>query len=1383
MADLVNDQKKKTAGGDLRLGSTSNPPDALPSVEAPVPVDLPAKQSAPAIPIPVPPPDNQQASKVSSSPPSITVPPARQPSLAVHPDPAETAAIREAANDPLPGDAVPPPVETTFGSTDATFPVVRGTGEQYNRPQEMTAEQAASAYLQPDANKAVAAQQLERAISNEAINNLGPDDFIPYMINQPGLRNLIAESAQQRQSIFAQYANENKQNADYAAALTAQVEADRQAKNSSTSDGLEWVRTIIGQRDGVRQYNAPVQFNQQTKEYDMNLLGAILYPLGVIQNTVLGAALDGRQLIRQLGNVIPPQHRGFADRFMRQTPLFKKLGIAQWVLDGNKYDDGKSNIIEAIRGAQYSFSDDVGEGVGIGIQAGAFKTPKLPIVGEVGVNPSKLLGFAGDVFVGVKLDKVVKAAAKRLGIGARAVAPPTTSAPKRPQLPPSPQRAALPPARSPIQAPGGAVKQRPRQLPPASQQVVVLPPPRRAYTPQPRLPATAPRKLLMPSRVAELRTPLNATPKEKLQLLKPLVAKPVQDLRKDVAKFVDEVEQLFEQAGSVGKKYEFTAAPLDVKVYGVSTYLEKVLASKPEKLGQLLSKPKNPVVQLIKEQLQQLEWWRSATGKEFAQQLDDVLNTSPTKIEEALTKNGVDVEQLRQVIDDIVPPQDATDIISETLQQLPKVGDEVTDALNESLMTQQLREGIIAKADDVALQQGDTLDIGRREVDDELLPDVTPIADDVPAVPTSIVDDITEETAPVAASVDEIAPMPTTLEERLAKLAVNKSDYGSVTPQDLLTEFTQKEVDELIGSGIIDRTNAGGRHAITALDSDVGNIANYAVTSITKFFKPSQKASDSILRAIAANPDNLLDVSQLAKTTGLSKGDIWSNVFKLSRANKVDVNTLQEADSYTADAVRFGLEQNIGGPAFFVSKGEDFVAPTGQAAKAVTPSPPATVKAKAKPAAVEAPTPPNILPLKRISATKAYHGTRVQNLDLAAVDPVLGSARNELGTGIYTYGSKAKAAYPAKSDAAINLPDVPGREFGDGVIHELQLTGNVLDGKAQIPALKGMAFKAAGDSAELRAVIDNAYDVSIVGLLDDVSANATEEGALAFQRQFMQVLRANDVQHIRAGGITSTIDPAGIITQGVTAVKGATTDISPEVMLRNRLKMELDAVQQTGSQFMKATAADTLNRASAQAVDSAEQLAEAAQLKTYDAVKRSGLLDDVVPQSRDLSVTPPSQATSRADDVISRYVETAKRSSDDYITGLIEGRVPAKRGENFTALVRDVLDGHVDDPKLISLLEGKYVKLYDSVADKIYNESYSKLLPSSVKQVSTAIDDVMAEISTHPPDSVPPELQSKLDDLLDQIDDEAFDRKFSDALKSDAPPAKNTDNPSSPCDI
>jgi hypothetical protein len=723
-----------------------------------------------------------------------------------------------------------------------------------------------------------------------------------------------------------------------------------------------------------------------------------------------------------------------------------------------------------------------------------------------------------------------------------------------------------------------------------------------------------------------------------------------------------------------------------------------------------LSKPRNPVTQIIKEQLSNEDWWGTPLGTRFAGQVSELLQLP--KAMQSLEKAGVDVERLQQIVNDVVPTTDTQRVISELQQQLPQL-DEVTSAVNESLVAQELRKGVKQSQQDAIRQQSNTLDVGRNQLDDELLPEV----------------------------------------------------------------------------------------------------------------------------------------------------------------------------SYS-DTVRVEL------------------------------------------------------PLTPVKNSKAYHGTRVKDLSIESIDPIAGSARNELGSGVYTYGSKASAAMPAKADAAVNLPDLPGREFGDGVIHEVQLSGNVLDGKAQLPQLRQLADQFA--TPEIKAALDASGDNSVVGILDTVGANSSEEAALQFQQKLTQALRDNGVQHIKAGKITSTIDTRAVVTQSVTPAKGAAADISPEVMLRNRLKMEQDAVEQTGSQFLKSTVADTSVRVESQALDGASEAVEAAQLKTYDAVKRSGLLDDVVPQPAAPPVTtstpllgtkrytladvdnldnewtaltkrgttfrggkadgsvdrirlamrsylergtdgllsetfnngapdqswlgmlryqvdntmktgnksgietsqlwdmgwsmlrsfaneapakldevfskvgkamypykevaaernliaadwlkradsyygkPPvsaAQLTTKANNVISRYVETAKRSSDEYITALTEGRVPAKRGGDFTALVRDILDGYVDDPKLISLLEGKYVKLYDSVADKIYNESYSTLLPSSVKAVSTALDDTLAEIATHPPDKVPPELQSKLDELLDQIDDEAFDRKFDEALKSDTPPAKNVDNPSSPCEI
>lgn len=1173
--DIINDAKQQAAKGTRRLGAADKPPDitpgTLPTVQAPVPTSVQPPSAPPqSIPIAVPPPD---------APPAATP---RQPIQAVHLSKEEDAQLREemrrpiqavhltpaeelelvAANDPLPGDAYDPAVAAQQQEAAANAKYLarptfeRNAAVDYQRAQEGTLQDAANAFLLPGAlatNKRDASQQ---SAVDDYINRLRPEDYVPYIINQPELRNTIADSAPQRESIFKQYVDSNNR-VDYQQALSAaQLERDRRTPNSSTSDGLDWVRTIIGQRDGNRKYVAPITFNQQTQQYDTNLLGAVLYPLGVIQNTVIGGVLDARTIIRSTANLVPPQYRGFAERFLRQTPLVKQLSVAQWVLNDNKYDDGKSNIIEALRGAQYSFSDDAGEGVGIGIQAGATKTPKLPFVGEVPVNPSKLLGFAADVFVGAKVDKAVSAASKMLGIGKKTfpsvVRDATRKFDERFYQQPGKNRAALPPS-----AQGGALATRPAatpQLPPGVQRVTPVavkrqlprapletpvPVPRQLPPARPRNVAPAPRRILQPSRPR--------LPPAAQRIYPTPVATPTAAIKGGEKQLLAEVKQALSSPKQlVGTAYK--QASLPAKVEAVVQHLDEVPL---ETVVSTLRKADNLLVDVIRKTLAaDPQWWGTPIGVKLGRHLDELLDVAPAKVEPALEAAGVNVDDLKQVIADNVPTQDANAIISETLRDLPTEGTPLQTAVQRSQVARQLEAGIDDLKQQAVRTQDLTPDIGRKPIDESLLPDV-----DLPPLP-------------------QIEP----------------------------------------------------------------------------------------------------------------------------------------------------------------------------------------------------------LPMTAVSNLKAYHGSRVENLSVESIDPVLGSARNELGSGVYTYGNKAQAANPAKADVSANLPEIDGRAFGDGQLHQLELSGNVLDGKASLPQLRQLAEAVA--PPELQQALRNA-DPSVVNILDTASETLTEEGALRFQQQFTMALRDNGVQHIKAGNITSTIDTAGARTVGVTPVKGAGADISTEVMLRNRLKMETDAAEQTGSRFLQATKADTAVAAESQALDAAQDAVEAADLKTYEAIKQSKLLDDFVPVAKP-PIEKAADPAQRVADVVGKYVDNAQRSSDDYIAGIASGKVAPHKGEAFSELVRDILDGYVDDPALIAKLEGKYKKLYDQVADKIYDESYSTLLPKSVKPVATAIDDVMDEISKHPPDKVPPALQQKLDDLLDEIDDEAFDRKFA---QGDQDTIRDVDNPSSPCTI
>lgn len=66
-----------------------------------------------------------------------------------------------------------------------------------------------------------------------------------------------------------------------------------------------------------------------------------------------------------------------------------------------------------------------------------------------------------------------------------------------------------------------------------------------------------------------------------------------------------------------------------------------------------------------------------------------------------------------------------------------------------------------------------------------------------------------------------------------------------------------------------------------------------------------------------------------------------------------------------------------------------------------------------------------------INTGEYYHGSRVRGLNLQDIDPAIGSARHELGPGIYITDRRLEAETYAKAQPHTNLPGVPGREFNE----------------------------------------------------------------------------------------------------------------------------------------------------------------------------------------------------------------------------------------------------------------------------------------------------------------------------------------------------------------
>ena len=188
---------------------------------------------------------------------------------------------------------------------------------------------------------------------------------------------------------------------------------------SFTDNAMAWVGQILGiQQEGGRTYSTPVLFDREKGEWRGAPVAAIVYALGLPQNTAMGAAIDLTNFAstakRTMGGLyersVPPwlrnQITSAADATIPLIPFAPLLrDVVKLIPDKNRYFDGKSNTVEALRGAQYGFSDPVGEGFGIKRDEG-FRIGGAKNSGRFGFdfNPSLLAGVGLDILTGDVVD-------------------------------------------------------------------------------------------------------------------------------------------------------------------------------------------------------------------------------------------------------------------------------------------------------------------------------------------------------------------------------------------------------------------------------------------------------------------------------------------------------------------------------------------------------------------------------------------------------------------------------------------------------------------------------------------------------------------------------------------------------------------------------------------------------------------------------------------------------------------------------------------------------------------------------------------------------------------------------------------------------------------
>lgn len=1136
---------------------------------------------------------------------------------------------------------------------DVGFSAPRSEQQEYVRPTAPTPQNLSDTIVTPG----IEARQAEREAFNqrqdELVNSITQQEFQPNLYEPPALENTLAWGAQARSNIFQRAAAQDANNA----ALQIMARATQLENAGSTSDGLDWVRGILGQRDpgNERSYLSPITFNKATQEYETNILGAVLYPLGVVQNLAFGATLDVRQIMRHIGNAMPPWWRNFQSQWLQKNyPGIANSPMVQFVTKPNKYDDGKVNIIEALRGAQYSFSDDANTGVGIATQWGATKLDVPMSPGwKVPFNPTKLLGFGMDVALGIKLDKLVSVGAKAFGIGAKA-------APVVKDVVDTGRQAsrAAAEASAPVAARAKAVA--------TTYEQGVLPLMQRPSAALPKV------------KVVESKLPAGFNKANK-RLLK-------QKAEQVLNKSRNEGTQL-----SLGGEYDKLMADM-------------------HRQAQKRATPQD---------WRRYQYQRELPGKKFPtlSVLDPEVLTKRRTVPQHIIDASRPIPKLDPSVMQLFDPSKAA-----KRESLADIGKRVSERIAaEKAWAAELAQNPQAYAEYISRRADGQLEL------------------------------------PFKVAKTKPEPVPKAAKKGTFVVGAEKTRQLS-----MLNDLKKAVPGEVVEAA----KHAKPAKVVEVVSAKTGKNVAVPARSIELYKRQQEilkagKQLDVLSESIPPIPPTAAAVDTTKRVKQVKQA-----VPKLPASPINDVvNAVAEGKAVKAVAAQ--VEEAAQQADTLIDSTQDIGRRLVNPEKLADPTPP--------PVAFDA----TKLPLAKDFADEtAYHGSRVQDLVLENADPVVGSARHELGTGHYFFkGPNGQAdAFLGGGKTSDNLPPLDSRVFGEAInLHEVGLTGKVLNAKKPSQELTSIFTSVAPE------VPFGGGPKSLVQLMDDVSSNLDEEAALTLQRKIAKLLRENGVSHAVADDVVVTFDPAAIKTKSVMQdIAGEA--LTPEETIAIRNQLESKVADATGSEFNKATTADSAAQLSAQSQDSVKQSIIEAEQNIQAAVAKSGLLDDLPP------VEPPPATLPDMTEVLERITPNSVGGDvEQYALDLLAGKLRPSNTKEFRDLVAGLLDDTLDLPsesiqRVVKLLEGKHTKLYDRVADAIFETKYADILPPSVAPVANKLDDLMKEASKYGAE-VPEDLKTQIDELVGAIDDEAFERGFDDALENTKAKGGKTGEDISPCGL
>jgi hypothetical protein len=413
------------------------------------------------------------------------------------------------------------------------------TSNRNDAPQELpflggqTMQENLTRIVGPDTQDALAGTQRFLDEQTRAIDAVTQQSIMPNLYTAPELQDSFSRDHAARANIW--------QAAAQADAQAARIERDFAvsqaiAEKGSTKNAFQHVADMVGFRPGKSDAGSYLEpFSKDSKgNLQFNGINTVLYTLGLLQNSVIGGALDVRNLGQQIVNtVIPPWLRQASASTLVRTPYVGRQIAGMIAPSANTTNNG-SNFVEALRGRQFSFSDKKGDSVGMANDWGFRVGAPTGKGWGFDVNPSVLGGVALDVVVGFRVDKLVRRGAKNaqlLSASKSTPTPPTAPSrdaqranllntgleafaierPTQRALPPASFRSdparklpALPPARNAnpldlsrgvgaynVELPGGTVMQRRTALAMREPALLEALPPRRA-TPVQVKPASVP---------------------------------------------------------------------------------------------------------------------------------------------------------------------------------------------------------------------------------------------------------------------------------------------------------------------------------------------------------------------------------------------------------------------------------------------------------------------------------------------------------------------------------------------------------------------------------------------------------------------------------------------------------------------------------------------------------------------------------------------------------------------------------------------------------------------------------------------------------------------------------------------------------------------------